>query len=47
MYFYDSIVAFQAYLVFVSDNHSIIPGKASVSDSLETLSALQHLIQST
>ena len=47
MHFYDSLVTFQAFLVFVSDKHFIIPGKASINDSLETVSALQHLIQST
>lgn len=37
-HFCNSIVAFQAYLMFVSDNHFIIPGKARVNDSLETVS---------
>jgi len=47
MHFYDSLVAFHSYLEIVSDNPFKIPGKASINDPLETVSALQHLIQST
>lgn len=38
IHFYDSTVAFQTYLVFISDNYFIMAGKASVGDSRNTVS---------